>query len=197
MPSKVSALLVNKSLASEASDLNLLESTAMGSKAALGELFRRYHKDVYRFLARLTPSDSADLDDMVQTTFVLAARSAARFEGRSAPKTWLFGIAANVARMRCRSEQRRNRMFSILKRFPLNTCTLTPQTHTENREALRRVRAALDQLSPKLREVFVLCALEGISCAEAARTLDIPEGTLWRRLHEARVRLQHKMEKEG
>jgi RNA polymerase sigma-70 factor (ECF subfamily) len=53
-----------------------------------------------------------------------------------------------------------------------------------------RLRAAIDTLSPKLREVIVLVDLEGQSGVEVAELLGIPEGTVWRRLADARAKLR-------
>jgi len=54
---------------------------AGGESGALGELYDRYHEPVRRFIARAT-SDAEDVDDLVHATFLAAATSAARYDGR-------------------------------------------------------------------------------------------------------------------
>jgi len=54
--------------------------------------------------------------------------------------------------------------------------------------------AALDRLPHDLRTVYVLCDLEDLPGVEAARVLGLRDGTLWRRLHEARRALREAIE---
>jgi DNA-directed RNA polymerase specialized sigma24 family protein len=61
-------------------------------------------------------------------------------------------------------------------------------------EALRRIERVLEALPHDLRVAFVLCDLEGISGVDAARTLGVRPGTVWRRLHEARKELRARLE---
>jgi RNA polymerase sigma factor (sigma-70 family) len=169
-------------------DAALLSEYAHGDADALGELFDRHHRATYRFLARLTGASDADLDDLVQATFVQVARSASRFDGRAMVRTWLFGIAINVARHHVRENVRRRKVISDPEgerpsQIPGRD---RPDENAETRELLRRLEWAIDELPLRLREVFVACEVEDLPGADVARLLGIPEGTLWRRLHEAR-----------
>ena len=65
----------------------------------------------------------------------------------------------------------------------------------EHRQRLLLMRDALEKLPQKLKVVFVMCALEGVPGVEAARVLKLREGTVWRRLHEARKELNKAMER--
>jgi len=169
-------------------DAALLSEYARGDGEALGELFDRHHRATYRFLARLTGASHADLDDLVQVTFVQVARSAGRFDGRALVRTWLFGIAVNVARHHVRGNVRRRKVIADPEderpsQIPGRD---RPDENAENRELLLRLEHAIDELPLKLREVFVACEVEDLPGSDVARLLGIPEGTLWRRLHEAR-----------
>ena len=62
---------------------------------------------------------------------------------------------------------------------------------------MSRLLAGYEKLPPELRTVFALCDLEGMRGVEVARALRVPQGTIWRRLHEARLRLRAIMEGEG
>ena len=65
-----------------------------------------------------------------------------------------------------------------------------PDDRVTHRQSLERLRAGIEELPYDFRVVFLLCDLEGLKGTEAARALGIPEGTVWRRLHEARTRLR-------
>jgi RNA polymerase sigma-70 factor (ECF subfamily) len=101
----------------ELSDRALVSAVAEGDQAALGALYDRFHRDVFRFVAHLIRGDSL-VDDFVQNTFLEAYRSAPRFRGESALKTWLFGIAANLVRQHRRTEFRREKASAALASVP-------------------------------------------------------------------------------
>lgn len=193
-PGKVTYLSTVKSDPSGMSDLELINSCGRGDRAALGELFRRYHLDVYRFIARLQRSDESELDDLVQNTFMEIQKSSSRFEGRSSCKTWMFSIAANVARKNARSESRRKKRADIFSGLQVAEVSATLD-RVEFRQQLVEMQNALNELPQKLRVVFVMCALEGVSGVEAARILKLRQGTLWRRLHDARKALTEALER--
>ena len=165
------------------SDEGLAAACATGDRTAQSLLFERYADPVYRFVARMRTSDAHAVDDLVQATFLAAFKSAAKFRG---PKlqSWLFGIAVNVMRTYVRKEVARKRVASSLAEQP-------PAEAIGPRDAdVLRLRDAIDRLSPKLRAVVVLVDLEGESGADVAAALGIPEGTVWRRLSDARAKLR-------
>ena len=173
---------------SEMSDEALVAVCAMGEGAALGALFDRHADAVRRFLARSTATDDRDLDDLVQTTFEAVPRAARRFDGRSQVRTWLFGVAANVARHHVRSEVRRRRVSEAVAAEP--PAPLDGANQVLSRERSDRLAAAIAELPPRLRDVFVLVYLEGVPGREVATLLGSREGTIWKRLHLARARLR-------
>jgi RNA polymerase sigma-70 factor (ECF subfamily) len=170
------------------SDDALVAACGRGDPVALGELFDRFHPAVYRFLSRLAGVDGRDLDDLVQATFVEVSRGAGRFRGGSQARTWIFGIAANVSRQHVRGEARRKRALRSLADSPAARGE-RPDEAAERRELLARLGEAVGRLPHDLREAFVMCEIEEIAGGEAAAALGIREGTLWRRLHEARKAL--------
>lgn len=173
---------------SEMSDEALVAVCAMGEGAALGALFDRHAEAVRRFLARSTATDDRDLDDLVQTTFEAVPRAARRFDGRSQVRTWLFGVAANVARHHVRAEVRRRRVSEAVAAEPPRIVDGPDQVLS--RERVDRLAAAVAGLPPRLREAFVLVYLEGVPGREVAALLGTREGTIWKRLHLARARLR-------
>ncbi len=174
--------------AEELSDRALVSAIAERDQAALGALYDRFHRDVYRFIAHLIRGDSL-VDDFVQNTFLEAHRSAPRFRGDSAVKTWLFGIAANLVRQHRRTEQRREKASVALASVP-NTPVPSPSDALTIEQQRQFVAAAIDMLTPALREVYVLCVIEEMPGKEAAVALGIREASVWRRLTDTREALR-------
>ena len=67
----------------------------------------------------------------------------------------------------------------------------------EHRDLVRRLGHLVAALPYDLRVAFVMCDLEEMPGADAARAIGVPEGTLWRRLHDARKSLRVSLTEEG
>lgn len=180
--------------AEQVSDAALVAVCAAGDQAALAVLYDRHHAQVWRFLGRLLGPGCADIDDMVQSTFVEVWRSAPRFEARSQVRSWILGISHNLARRHMRDGTRKRAAMSALK--DVSAQSFEPESAWQDRLLLERLEAALQQLSPPLRAVFVLCDLEELKGVEAARVLGVRQGTVWRRLHDARKHLRRALQGE-
>lgn len=177
------------------SDRALVSALAQGDQAALGALYDRFHEHVWRFLARITRGDAAD--DLAQQTFIEAYRSAPRFRGDSAVKTWLFGIAVNQARNFFRSEARRANANLNLASVPASSapCVHEQIALEQQLEQQRQwVATAVEKLTPALREAYVLCVVEEVPGKEAAAILGIREASLYRRLTDARSAIRATIE---
>ena len=173
----------------EMADAALVAACAVGDTAALGALFDRHHLAVYRFVARSTGLRQDELDDVVQSTFMQVMTASRAFRGESAVRTWLFGIAVNIGRHHIRSEiRRRTALASVGEReAPITT---SPHHNVERKQQLQILERAMAGLPSDQRVAFVMCDLEEIRGVDAARVLGIREGTLYRRLHDARKALR-------
>jgi RNA polymerase sigma-70 factor (ECF subfamily) len=168
----------------EATDAGIMTRLAHGESGALGELYDLHQAPVRRFLARAT-SDAADVDDLVHTTFLTAAKSAGRYDGRASCRPWLIGIAAQLLRRRHRAF---GRFVAVLTSFGgVRTGVVDPQAALHARTDIER---ALMELSEPKRITFLMAELEGLTCPEIAEALSIPIGTVWTRLHAARIELR-------
>jgi RNA polymerase sigma-70 factor (ECF subfamily) len=167
----------------------LVRQIAEGDLQALGVLFERHGQDVRRFLARMQVPAS-DLDDLVQLTFLDVARPAARFEDDREVKPWLFGLAAITVRRHRRTLARLARNLTAWALEPSHGHDPTPVEMLVQQESVRRAERALQKLSSKKREVFVLVVMEDLSGEETAHALGIPVATVWTRLHHARRELR-------
>lgn len=172
--------------AEELSDEALAAACVTGDRAAQTLLFERHVDAVHRFISRMRSSDASSIDDLVQATFIAAFQSADRFKGPRL-QSWLYGIATNVMRGYVRKEIARKRIASSLAEQPV------ARTAAPRDVDVARLRDAIATLSPKLREVIVLVDLEGASGTDCAAALGVPEGTVWRRLSDARAQLRARL----
>jgi RNA polymerase sigma-70 factor (ECF subfamily) len=167
----------------------LVERLAAGDLDALGKLFDRFEPDIRRFVQRLGVQAS-DADDLVQLTFLDVAKAAARFDPKLSARAWILGIAAIHVRRHRRSVVRIWRAAAAHVFEAKRPEARTPDVAYESEESQARFRAALETLSDKKREVFVMVAMEGASGEEAAAAFGIPVATVWTRLHHARKGLR-------
>jgi RNA polymerase sigma-70 factor (ECF subfamily) len=167
-------------------DAPVLARLATGDVAALGALYDRHQLAVRRFATRAL-SHHDDAEDVVQSTFLTAAKIATRYDGRRNARPWLIGIAARLIQQR---SQRLARLARYLFGFAATRERSTdPRAAVEARSDLERLGRALSDLPARKRVVIVMAEIEGMSCAEIAMELGIPVGTVWTRLHHARKQL--------
>lgn len=170
------------------SDPELLARLATGQLGALGELYDRYQEPVRSFIARVT-RDAHDVDDLLHGTFLAAAQSAHRYDGRANARPWLVGIAATLLRRRRQSLTRLIRVLGSVKDSLSPPADPNPRLHA--RTDLER---ALARLSEPKRITLLMAEVEGLSCEEISQALQIPIGTVWTRLHAARRELRQALE---
>jgi RNA polymerase sigma-70 factor (ECF subfamily) len=152
-----------------------------GDRRALEDWVRATQADVWRFVAHLADTRSAD--DLTQETYLRAFGSLSRFAGRSSSKTWLLSIARRVVVDQIRSASARPRIADA-----------DWQVAVERRDAARgggfegvvELRMLLAGLDDDRREVLVLTQLLGLSYAEAAVVCGCPIGTIRSRVARAR-----------
>lgn len=162
------------------SDEHLLRQFAGGDRAALGELALR-HERALLGLAKGLLGGREDLAlEAVQESWIRVIRSAGRFEGRSAVKTWLYRIVVN----QCRS-MAASRAASARRDRAAGEARAGAQPGEAPDELTLGVRDALARLAPDRRELLILCYHAGLTHEYAAEALEIPVGTLKSRLHAA------------
>jgi RNA polymerase sigma-70 factor (ECF subfamily) len=121
-------------------------------------------------------------------------RDAARYEsGRATVKSWLCGIARNLARRRLERDGRAEPLVEDGQHEPAADGQTDPLGEIANGQRLEALRRAILSLPLRYREVVVLCDLEEISYADAATALGCAVGTVRSRLHRARALLAAKV----
>lgn len=175
---------------------------AAGHDAALNDLMERHATGVFHFLCRMLGNED-DANDLAQETFARVFRARQSFRPDARFSTWLFTIAANLARNQIRWRTRHPNVSldaeSDATDQPLSsTLPATGASPTEAAMAKERataVRAAVRQLPDDLREAIVLCEWEEKSMAEAAGILETTPKAVESRLYRARQALREKLRK--
>jgi RNA polymerase sigma-70 factor, ECF subfamily len=185
---------------SEDFDRVLVERIQSGDRAACAECIERHSPGVYRVALRLTGNE-AEAEDVVQETFLSAFKAIDKFENRSSLATWLYRIAHNAALMklrRVRPDQLSvddEDLFGEGLTVPTQMhdwCCL-PERDFESSETRAELERAIQDLPEKLRVVFVMRELEGLSTEETAQALDISIDAAKVRLHRARLQLRERL----
>jgi RNA polymerase sigma-70 factor (ECF subfamily) len=143
---------------------------------------------VLRVLPRLGVAAS-DVEDISQEVLLAVHRGLPRFEGRSSPRTWVYGICLRVARNhRDRAYVRRERPHA---EPPLGVAPfVAAEPALDDKRLIENLDAALSTLSLEQRETFVLHALEDLDVREIAAAQGVSKFTVYTRLYSAQRRLR-------
>jgi RNA polymerase sigma-70 factor (ECF subfamily) len=147
-------------------------------------------------------------EDLVQESFLAAARSLHRFEGRSSPYTWLYGILRNKFRRWLRKKDDRIVSINVLKGGGQEEGAIgmdtwededrsRPEQELEYDETVQFVREAMDQLSEDHRTILAMRYVDEMSYQEIADVLDCPIGTVKSRIHYALGKMGDLLEERG
>jgi len=128
----------------------------------------------------------ADADDLVQDCLEVALRNKGALQDRAKLRGWLLSILHNLFRMQLRSDSRRAHALQVVEIADSFAASAPPQDHILARD----FACAMGRLSVEHREILLLLNVEGCGYEEAARTLDVPIGTVMSRLARARRRLR-------
>jgi RNA polymerase sigma-70 factor (ECF subfamily) len=156
------------------------------------ERFERIYRENFRAVLRFATMriDPERAKDVAAETFLVAWR---RLEDVPAePRLWLFGVARKVVAGQFRSETRREALATRLQGELRNEPADLAGSFAERDSAL----TAFASLGERDREVLRLVAWDGLSPAEAAEVLGVTRLAFAVRLHRARRRLEHELERD-
>jgi RNA polymerase sigma-70 factor (ECF subfamily) len=158
---------------------------------AFHELIDRHAVRLLRLAFKLV-GNVWDAEDVVQETLIGAYQQMGKFRGQASVKTWLTRILVRQA-ARCHRRRSRGETVSLDHVRSAGGPEWQDKGSGDVSEEVGRrmdVLRALRRLSPQHREVVVLREYEGMSYAEIAETLDVPQGTVESRLYRARQELK-------
>ncbi len=167
------------------SDVELIRAHVAGDRDAFAEVVRR-HRDRLWAVALRTLGDRDEAADALQDALLSAFRGAGSFRGEAAVTTWLHRIVVNACLDRVRRQASRP-VIALPEEGPGEPAE--PRDAYAERDVTLAVEAALARLPIEQRAAIVLVDIQGYSVAEAARVLDVAEGTVKSRCARGRARL--------
>ncbi len=174
------------------------ESTSGISLSDFEQVVRSQQRRIYRVLM-LMLKDAGDADNLTQECFLRAYESRDRFRGQCSLQTWLMRIAVNLAR-----DHVRNRRIAFWKRLvrieqedpqaesDVPGTTPSPERGLIAREQLDAVWRAVEELSQRQREVFILRCVEEMELKEIGEVLNLSTGTVKAQLFRAVARVRER-----
>jgi len=165
-------------------DVTLMLEVARGSEEAFTALVRANQQPLVNFFTRMGASH--DCEDLVQETFVRLFRYRQQYRPAARFATFLYHLARNVWADRGRKIVRFERLTAEYESELRVIGNAAPERNGEGMD----IEAALDRLSPKLREVIVLNIYQGLRYQEVADVLGIPLGTVKSRINLALTALK-------
>ena len=171
----------------EVEDAALLRAMAAGDEAALRLLFARHGGWLQARLRRRCADDDL-VADVLQDTFVAAWQGARRWRGDGEVGAWLWGIAIRRLVYRLRG-----RKPAFVADDGVDAAGISAEEQVLLGVEYGDVGTALQRLSPELREVIQATILDGLTTREAARLLDLPQGTVKGRVRKAKAQLRSEL----
>ncbi len=166
-------------------EVMLIERARQGEKTAFRELVERYKKRIYYLSLDLT-GNHHDAEDLSQEVFIKAYRSLKNFRGDAKFSSWLYRIAVNT----CISQSRKKSYaaMTLQENFEQEASERrsadgesfgqNPEKSAEAGLMKKNIEAALQQLTPRERSIFVLRHYHDLPLKDIADTLKITLGTV-------------------
>ena len=172
-------------LLEDCSEAELVKACRRGYSQAQRRLYELHRDRITSLMMRMT-GDHDEAFDLSQQAFIRVFDRIGDFRGEAALGTWIHRVAVNEALQYLRRKRRYKRITEALAEDPKRS-----EPVLEDPGALLDVRAALDQLPERMREMVTLRYEKGLDYAEIAKTLGVKQGTVASGLNRARRHLRH------
>jgi RNA polymerase sigma-70 factor (ECF subfamily) len=175
-------------------NVELMLAFCAGDGEAFDALFRRWSAPLLRFLNRMV-WDLAVAEELVQEVFLRVYRSRDRYSPDARFSTWLYRIATNLALNELRRPRHRaiHQSADAEGAAPIRDVAAASDEVVHARQLSDIVEAEMKRLPDKQRAALWLAAVEGLSYAEVADTLDVSEKAVKALVHRARTALAAKL----
>lgn len=181
-------------------DHELVLRAQRGDKRAFGLLVDKYQRKLARLLSRMI-RDQAEIEDVVQESFIKAYRALPNFRGDSAFYTWLYRIGINTAKNYLVSMGRRPTVSTDIEIEDAENfdsgdelrTTETPESSMMTKQIAQTVNDTVEGLPEELKTAITLREIEGLSYEEIATIMGCPIGTVRSRIFRARETISLKL----
>lgn len=158
------------------------------------ELIKTNKENVKSIIRLITKQENEDLE---QEVYIKVWKNADKYEERGSFKSWINTVAKNVSKDYLKSAGFRNSSNTTSDEYAFE-CIKDKKESPENAvismERQKRIISEIDSLRPKLREVIMLCEIQGFTYEEAAQKLKCPVGTVKSRIFNAKKILAERLE---
>ena len=169
-----------------------------GDLSAYDIIVRRYKDQLLNFAYRFL-GNSEESEDVVQETFLRLYRNRHAYRQIAKFSTWIYTIAGNLAKTELRKRKRR-KLVSISdmgfedKEYEIEDQAADTERSAESALTDKIIQKAINELSPRFKQVILLRDVQELSYEEIGKILNIPLGTVKSRVNRARLKLQSKLQ---
>ncbi len=158
------------------------------------ELIKTNKENVKSIIRLITKQENEDLE---QEVYIKVWKNADKYEERGSFKSWINTVAKNVSKDYLKSAGFRNSSNTTSDEYAFECIKdkkESPEKAVISMERQKRIISEIDSLRPKLREVIMLCEIQGFTYEEAAQKLKCPVGTVKSRIFNAKKILAERLE---
>ena len=183
------------------SDEILIKKFQEGDVGAYNQLVNRFKDRLLNFIYRFV-NDLDLAEDLVQDTLLKLYTHKDSYQEIAKFSTWLYTIAANLARTELRKKKRR-KTFSVTelsrddREFIIASSDVDPSEDLSSQNFEKSVQRALAELPDVFKTIIILRDIQELSYDEISKIVDVPLGTVKSRINRGRVKLQQLLKKKG
>jgi RNA polymerase sigma-70 factor (ECF subfamily) len=178
------------------SDICLVKRARSGESQAFAEIVQENRRKIFYLAYDLTGSPQ-DAEDLSQEVFLKAFRAMKTFKGESSIGSWLYRITLNTFLDRKRKlsfqAEREQQPLQEGMKIASPVESENPENYAQSQQIKKHIEAALTQLSPRERAVFVMRHYQDMPGKEVGKLLNISEGTVKSLLFRAVKKLQKQL----
>ena len=185
----------------ELSDEILIKKFQEGDVGGYNQLVFRFKDRLLNFIYRFV-NDLDLAEDLVQDTLLKLYTHKDSYQEIAKFSTWLYTIAANLARTELRKKKRR-KTFSVTelsrddREFIIASSDVDPSEDLSSQNFERNIQLALAELPDDFKTIIILRDIQELSYDEISKIVDVPLGTVKSRINRGRVKLQQLLKKKG
>ena len=185
----------------ELTDEQLIKKFQNGDIGAFNQIVHRYKDRLLNFIYRFV-NDIDKSEDLTQDTFLKLYTHKDSYKEIAKFSTWLYTIAANLAKTELRKIKRR-KTFSISdlskddREFVISSEAIGPDDKDINSTFEKNIQIALERLSVDFKTIIILRDIQELSYDEISKIMKLPIGTVKSRINRGRLKLQDLLIKKG